>query len=598
MKLITVHGIRRKHRWYESIPTFQEFKDNKIEVFYFDYGYFSFMKFLRKSHRDKIITNFCNFYNDKFIDSKYPPSVIAHSFGTYIIYQAMKKYDVIKFDKIIFCGSILNENTDFRPFIKRKQFSKLKNDHGSLEWFLSFTRIIIDKDCGEAGKVGFTDIPLDNKKFVLNSESYKSHSEYFLPMHMKENWIKFLTEDINKFSYNSDLLKSNIIERIYENIDQSQKQVSINSIKYFARIDIEGNYFAKYEKKGVNESDEPVQSLKFTTTADGFHDATVMNFVVYDEQNEKLQTAIEKDMNNIKVFKIFLNSHVLPKESFVLKHYFCWYKTMNLNGDTDHWSIKGIRNVEISLNFPRELLMTKLFFVKEKRVVEQLIPSKKIEKDNTITYYHKYDNSINNDGVIFYFEGSIPQTLFAERGEKKIEFSIRGRKDVFMVTKATENDIKNVYKIEIDIELGNAASELTLNQRRIMFNDGFLVVKHKKTNRIVGYIETVIWNEKKFENFEEISNFPLHFNINGSSMYVIFIAVDNAFRKMGIAKRMLIEIENVAKKYDISRITLVAKDQLFDLYTKSKYSKVKELPNFLKEKNYKSILMSKSLNID
>jgi ribosomal protein S18 acetylase RimI-like enzyme len=595
MKLITVHGIRRKNRWYENIPGFPETKEHNIEILNFDYNYFSFGKFLIKKHREKILSDFCDFYNDNITDTKNPPSVIAHSFGTYIVYQAMKKYDVIKFNKIIFCGSILNENIDFRPFIKRKQFKLLKNDHGTLEWFLKFTRRIIDKDCGQAGKVGFKDIPVDSKALIYNSDNYKSHSEYFLPLHMQVNWMKFLTSDLNKYSYNPELLKPSIIERIYENYKYTQEPFLVNSINFFARIDEDGNYFAKYEKEGVNESNNNIQFLKFTTTADGFHDAGVMNFIVYDKRNEKLNTTIFKDINNQKVFKIFLNGQIIPKESVSVKYYFCWYKTINLNGDTDHWSIKDIRNVFLSLNFPRELLLPKILIINDKNVVEQFIPSKKNEKNNTFSYFYNYNNLENNDGVIFYFEGSVASNL-TEKKIKTNEFSIRGRKDTFSIFKATENDVKNIYNLEHAIDLGNSASEETLNNRRKMFNEGFLVVKQKKNNKIVGYIETLIWNEKKFEKFEEISNFPLHFNINGSSMYVIFLAVEKSFRKMGIAKRMLLEIENIAKKYNISKISLVAKDELIDLYTKSNYIQVRELPDFLDGKEYKSILMEKTIN--
>ncbi|WP_406824127.1 GNAT family N-acetyltransferase [Pedobacter sp. KACC 23697] len=595
MKIITVHGIRRTNRWYENLPTFQEAKDHNLEILYFDYGYFSFWKFVRKKHREKILEKFCSFYSENIKDNKFPPSVVAHSFGTYIVYQAMKKYDVIKFDKIIFCGSILNEKTDFRPMIKNKQFAVLKNDHGSLEWFLKYTRRIIDKDCGKAGKVGFTDIPLDNINFIQNYESYKSHSEYFLPMHMKENWMKFFINGLSKFSYNHELLRPNIIDRIYENIELTAEPFLVNSISFFARIDTDGNYFAKYTKEGVNESNTTIEFLKFTTTADGFHDANIMNFLAYDKDNKKLNALIEKDINHQKVFKIYLNNPVKFKESINIKYYFCWYKTMNLKGDTDHWSIKNIRNINISLNFPRELLLPKILIIKNKNVIDQLIPNKKIERDNTYTYFAKYENLDNNDGAVFYFENSVNDSILQEKKTKNSEFSIRGRKDNYFITKAADNDIKNIYNIEIDIEHGNAASEETLNNRRKMFNDGFLVVKQRKNNKIVGYIETVIWNEKKFEKFEEISNFPLHFNINGSSLYVIFIAVDKGFRRMGIATRLLAEVENIAKRNNVSVIRLVAKDQVLSLYEKMDYKQIEELPNFLKGKVYKSILMEKRI---
>jgi len=597
MKIITVHGIRRTNRWYEHLPTIKETQEHNIEILYFDYDYFSFRKFLRKKHRELIITKFCDFYNKNITDTANPPSVIAHSFGTYIVYQAMKKYDVIKFNKIIFCGSILSENIDFRPLIRRKQFFALKNDHGTLEWYLKFTKRIIDKDCGQAGKIGFLDIPIDKQQMILNSENYKSHSEYFLPLHMQINWMTFLTNGLMKYSYNPELLKPNIIERIYENINFTQEKFLVNSINFFARIDSDGNYYAKYEKQGVNETNTSIQYLKFTTTADGFHNADVMNFMAYDKENDKLNTTIEKDINHQKVFKIFLNHPANAKEIISVKYYFCWYKTINLNGDTDHWSIKNIRNIFISINFPCELHVPKILVIKDKRVIDQFLPSKTIEKNNTFSYQFRYDNFANNDGIIFYFEGSAPQPLLIEKIYKNNEFSIDGRKDTYSITRATESDIKGIYNIEVDIEHSNAASEETLSNRRKMFNEGFLVVKHKKKNKIVGYIETIIWNEKKFEKFEEISNFPLHFNIKGSSLYVIFIAVDKAYRKKGIATRMLAEIEGVARKYNISNIRLVAKDELVDFYAKVNYSEIKELPNFLKNKEYKSILMEKKIII-
>ena len=93
-----------------------------------------------------------------------------------------------------------------------------------------------------------------------------------------------------------------------------------------------------------------------------------------------------------------------------------------------------------------------------------------------------------------------------------------------------------------------------------MFSEGFLVVK--KQQKVIGYIETIIWNEKPFNTFQEISNFPLHFNINGDTLYIIFIAVISQYRKNGIGKKLVTEIENLAREYKLKRVSLVAKDDL------------------------------------
>ena len=112
MKVFTVHGIRRKHRWYENFEVLEGIKKNKIEILKFDFGYFTLWDFIRKSKREEIIDKFCAFYSEKMLNSTVLPCAIGHSFGTYILFKAMQKYDVIKFDRIIFCGSILNSEID------------------------------------------------------------------------------------------------------------------------------------------------------------------------------------------------------------------------------------------------------------------------------------------------------------------------------------------------------------------------------------------------------------------------------------------------------------------------------------------------------
>ncbi|HLP63454.1 GNAT family N-acetyltransferase [Flavobacterium sp.] len=595
MKIVTIHGIRRDNRWYEEIPNMEVINELNIDVLYFDYGFFSFFKFLTKKQRNKIINNFSQFYSDNFKgENTILPSIIAHSFGTYVVFQAMKKYDVIKFDKIIFCGSILNSKLDFRDLIAKQQFKQLKNDHGKLEWFLKYTRYIIDKDCGKAGKVGFLDIPLDKKNMIINSESYKSHSEYFLPINMEKNWIPFLIEDIQKFEYNKEILKDLIIDRIYDNISSTNELLEINNIKFFSRVDKKGNYFAKYVKDGLNKKTKPIDEVYFTTTADGIQNAENMNFICYDSNNSKLNTEIVNDYNNKKKFKIILDNPLKMLENIELRYYFCWYNTMNLRtGDTDHWSFSGVKNVEITVNFPYVLKTPKIFIIKNKRIVEEHRLNSKTESDNTVSYNFKYDNIKNNDGAIFYYEGFVLNKKIVYTKNKEIELTIGDKKEIFVIAKASESDIKKVYDIELEIEHSNAASEETLNNRMFMFNEGFIIIKNKKNNNVVGYIESFIWNEKEFETFDEISNFPLNFNINGNTLYIIFVAVDKDYRKMGLATKLLNEVDLLAKKHNVKKVQLVAKDQLMNFYAKFGYKEIKELPQFLKDKDYKSVLMEK-----
>ncbi len=200
MKVFTVHGIRRKNRWYEEFEQLEGVRKGNIEIYKFDFGYFRIIDFISKRKREEIINKFCTFYSNKMMNSSIRPCVIAHSFGTYVVLMAMKKYDVIKFDKIIFCGSILNSETDFRVFLENGQVKTIINDYGEKEWFVKLTKWIVDEYCGDAGRVGFKDIPPKYKDMILNRKNYKEHSDYFLPLHMQENWLPHIAKSKRLFN--------------------------------------------------------------------------------------------------------------------------------------------------------------------------------------------------------------------------------------------------------------------------------------------------------------------------------------------------------------------------------------------------------------
>jgi len=82
----------------------------------FRYGYFSVLRFLREGSQRKRVEGFHIWYVQKCAAVFLPneaqrrlnrPSVIAHSFGSYVVGESMLKYRELKFDKIILCGSIL-----------------------------------------------------------------------------------------------------------------------------------------------------------------------------------------------------------------------------------------------------------------------------------------------------------------------------------------------------------------------------------------------------------------------------------------------------------------------------------------------------------
>jgi serine/threonine-protein kinase len=117
------------------------------------------------------------------------PSIVAHSFGTYILGNAMLKYDWLRFDKVILCGSILPMDFPWDKLIERGQVQAVRNEYGVqdvwvklVSWFVAGT--------GPSGHKGFS-VAHDR---LLQEEFDYEHSEYFDSGHMQAKWLPFLNE--------------------------------------------------------------------------------------------------------------------------------------------------------------------------------------------------------------------------------------------------------------------------------------------------------------------------------------------------------------------------------------------------------------------
>lgn len=586
MKVITIHGIRKQEPWDEKFKELPIWKDSNVEVINFDYGYFGLRQFLTPWARKKVYKKFQEFYSTVINSGEPVPSVICHSFGTKILYYSLKMYGVIKFDKVILCGSILNTKTDWHPFFESGQLTYLLNDFGTVDDVVTLSRFVM-RDCGNSGKKGFSKVPEKFRNSFHQKQNNFGHSDSFLPLHMTENWAKVLLPE-KTFKYEKRILRNEIIDRIYSNIGDDK--IEYSKISYKARIDEKGNYFATYQKNGVNKSGNQLAKYKVITTADSTSSIGDMYFQCYDEKENKLSVSENEDYAQNKSFFVHFDEIVNNNEDFSITYQFRWKETISGKGDTDHFEIRNARNITVVLNFKTKLKGAKYFIVKNRTIVSELKAFYTTERDSTHTYGLQYENAENSDGIIFYFEGS-------EILNNKTMRLLQQRKSLstedIEVSKCNPENIRDIYKIEVSVEHSNAATEITLKQRLSMFNDGFLIAKYK--GQIAGYLESLIWNYREFDRFQEIKNFPIHYDPNGDEMYIIFLAVKEEYRKKGIAKRLLKDIEDVARKYDINCIKLVAKDDLVNFYKKAGYRDIRELPDFLEGKVYKSVLMLKYL---
>ena len=150
-----------------------------------------------------------------------------------------------------------------------------------------------------------------------------------------------------------------------------------------------------------------------------------------------------------------------------------------------------------------------------------------------------------------------------------------------IVRNSREEDVFEVAELEKEIEGENAASLETITERFGMFPEGFIVAEDR--GRIIGYIESCRWNKEAgdFHKFEEIKNFSKNHNEKGANLYLIFLAVDEYYRRNGIGSLLVKSLIKYSVNNKIRKIQLVAKLELKKFYSSLEMKSVIKLPNFL-----------------
>jgi hypothetical protein len=147
-----LHGIRTRAEWQKAFADVAQDGGWKCRLEKWNFGRMSLPSFLLPFGRSKKIKWFENTYteeiNDKNLDLKAGelPSVVAHSFGTYIVGWSMFKYEELKFNKIILCGSILPTDFPWDALLERGQVRAVRNEFGVSDIWVKWVRFFVPKN--------------------------------------------------------------------------------------------------------------------------------------------------------------------------------------------------------------------------------------------------------------------------------------------------------------------------------------------------------------------------------------------------------------------------------------------------------------------
>lgn len=218
--VVSLHGIRTHAEWQHTIS--ECLSDRGIPVRHFRYGYFGLPRFLSEGSRAAMIDRFAAWLTrlaEEFKLGDAPeerPSIIAHSFGSYIAAYALLKHRELKADKLIICGSILPRDFDWSVLFGRDQLEVVRNEFGLRDVWSRLADWVVP-GTGPSGRLGF----LDGSAKVQNElHELHRHSDYFLPFHITNSWLPFLTTPPSRLAirHGSEITSPDVFEKVLSQI--------------------------------------------------------------------------------------------------------------------------------------------------------------------------------------------------------------------------------------------------------------------------------------------------------------------------------------------------------------------------------------------
>ena len=148
-----MHGIRDDAEWIGSLRSqildLAEQRraagesDEIVRVVTSEYGYFPMGSFLISPWRGVKVRWFVDLYTEELARCRggdVKVSFIGHSNGTYLLAKAMLLHEHMRFENVVFAGSVISQNYPWDRFVRddgRGRIRKFRNDRGMSDWVVA-----------------------------------------------------------------------------------------------------------------------------------------------------------------------------------------------------------------------------------------------------------------------------------------------------------------------------------------------------------------------------------------------------------------------------------------------------------------------------
>jgi len=190
--VVLLHGIRTQAEWAQKTAAILE-TDAAIRAVPIRYQFFDLLRFLIpiSTFRSPPIQRVTKLIRDELSRNPTHLSVVAHSFGTYILAKILENESDIKFHRVILCGSIISDSFEWEKYAHRISDDsdgdwKIVNDCGMRD-ILPVIAKSVTWGYGSSGRFGFGHPRVKDRFFDIG------HSDYFKEEFVKKNWLPFLS---------------------------------------------------------------------------------------------------------------------------------------------------------------------------------------------------------------------------------------------------------------------------------------------------------------------------------------------------------------------------------------------------------------------
>jgi pimeloyl-ACP methyl ester carboxylesterase len=203
--VITIHGVETLALWFNKIQPALSGIDGLIHCPH-TYGDDRLWRRHRKFRvwraffdrtRHQAERDFVRLYEAVVSEYREAPSIIAHSFGTYVVAQAFHKYQ-LEYDAVVLCGSIVDRDFQWDPSRVRRVRNDISGNDRVVRLFRSQWLCRRIPGTGSSGLDGFRNPPRHVEEWRF--PQYAHSDALMTKLHCSKRWVPFIlgTEEFMK----------------------------------------------------------------------------------------------------------------------------------------------------------------------------------------------------------------------------------------------------------------------------------------------------------------------------------------------------------------------------------------------------------------